>query len=346
MNIYEYFREREYDACSCKDYKNYASLKETKARHFFTMDLKSEQRVCIKFWQKLGKMVSEMFQMLKEIGAALSQSKTFKWFACFKSGRESTQDDVCQGRPPLENHEELTQKIGALIKENTRTMIREVVEEKGTEDLGLERKFFKFVPKTLSEAQKEERVNNACEDWLLNIHEDPNFLTKVITGDEPESMGMTQRPNDNRASGSRKMTPNRKKQECLSIVHYEFLPQGQTINQHVYLVIFRCLRESIRKKRPEKWISGEWMLHYDNAPAHRALSVGAFKSKNSILTIPHPPYSPDLAPNDFFLFPRMKSVLKGHRFDTVNAIKEKLLAFSGVLLLTNFLGASETGKKE
>ncbi|UYV63581.1 hypothetical protein LAZ67_2004878 [Cordylochernes scorpioides] len=45
----------------------------------------------------------------------------------------------------------------------------------------------------------------------------------------------------------------------------------------------------------------------------------------------HPPYSPDLAPNDFFLFPRMKSVLKGHRFDTVNAIKEKLLSvFRGI----------------
>ncbi|UYV73111.1 hypothetical protein LAZ67_10001851 [Cordylochernes scorpioides] len=37
--------------------------------------------------------------------------------------------------------------------------------------------------------------------------------------------------------------------------------------------------------------------------------------------MPHPPYSLDLAPNDFVLFPRMKSVLKRHRFNTVNAIK-------------------------
>ncbi|UYV61248.1 hypothetical protein LAZ67_1004103 [Cordylochernes scorpioides] len=51
-----------------------------------------------------------------------------------------------------------------------------------------------------------------------------------------------------------------------------------------------------------------------------------FLTKNSMLTMPHPPYSPDLALNDFFLFPRMKSVLKGHRFDTVNAIKEKSLS--------------------
>jgi len=32
--------------------------------------------------------------------------------------------------------------------------------------------------------------------------------------------------------------------------------------------------------------------------------------------IPHPPYSPDLAPCDFFLFPKMKLKLKGRRFDT------------------------------
>ncbi|UYV70585.1 hypothetical protein LAZ67_7003617 [Cordylochernes scorpioides] len=67
-------------------------------------------RVCLKFCQKLGKTASETFQMLKLAfrEAAISQSKTFKWFACFKSDRESTQDDARLRRPPLENHEELT----------------------------------------------------------------------------------------------------------------------------------------------------------------------------------------------------------------------------------------------
>ncbi|UYV72142.1 hypothetical protein LAZ67_9001952 [Cordylochernes scorpioides] len=69
--------------------------KKTKVWHFFTMNLKKEQRVCIIFCQKLRKMASETFQMLKLAfrEAALSQSKMFKWFARFKSGRESTQDD-------------------------------------------------------------------------------------------------------------------------------------------------------------------------------------------------------------------------------------------------------------
>jgi hypothetical protein len=39
--------------------------------------------------------------------------------------------------------------------------------------------------------------------------------------------------------------------------------------------------------------------------------------------IPHSPYSPDLAPCDFFLFPKMKLKLKGCQFDTNEEIQAK-----------------------
>jgi hypothetical protein len=37
--------------------------------------------------------------------------------------------------------------------------------------------------------------------------------------------------------------------------------------------------------------------------------------------IPHPPYTPDLSPCDYFLFPKTKLKLKGHRFDTTEEIQ-------------------------
>ncbi|PNF15130.1 hypothetical protein B7P43_G15579 [Cryptotermes secundus] len=52
--------------------------------------------------------------------------------------------------------------------------------------------------------------------------------------------------------------------------------------------------------------SGDWFFHHDNASAHTALSVRQFLTKNGMIPVPHPPYSPDLAPCNFFLFPRMK----------------------------------------
>jgi len=39
--------------------------------------------------------------------------------------------------------------------------------------------------------------------------------------------------------------------------------------------------------------------------------------------IPHPPYSPDLAPCDFFLFPKLKLRMKGRRFDTIEEFQEE-----------------------
>lgn len=102
----------------------------------------------------------------------------------------------------------------------------------------------------------------------------------------------------------------------------EFLPQGQTVNQHVYKEILRRLLRSVREKRRELWQDNTWLLHQDNAPAHNALSIRQFLAERNIAVLDHPPYSPDLAPCDFFLFPKLKGVIKGVHFPDVEAIKK------------------------
>jgi hypothetical protein len=59
------------------------------------------------------------------------------------------------------------------------------------------------------------------------------------------------------------------------------------------------------------------VLYHDNASALTALSIREFMAKKNIPTLPHPPYSPNLAPCDFCLFPKLKSKLKGNKFGTV-----------------------------
>ncbi|KAG5316891.1 MOS1T transposase, partial [Acromyrmex insinuator] len=54
---------------------------------------------------------------------------------------------------------------------------------------------------------------------------------------------------------------------------------------------------------------------HDNAPAHTSLLVREFLAKNNTLMMPQPPYSPDLAPCDFFLFPKLKRPMKGRRYE-------------------------------
>ena len=69
-------------------------------------------------------------------------------------------------------------------------------------------------------------------------------------------------------------------------------------------------------------IAYAWALHHDNAPAHTVLSIYLFLAERNIATLEHPLYSPDLAPCDFFPFPKIKSVLKGTHFSDIDSIKK------------------------
>ena len=73
-------------------------------------------------------------------------------------------------------------------------------------------------------------------------------------------------------------------------------------------------------QRVRRDIADDWVLQHNNAPPHIALSIREFLVKKHIPILPHPPYSPDLAPCDFYLFPKLKSKLKGHHFGTMENI--------------------------
>jgi len=68
-----------------------------------------------------------------------------------------------------------------------------------------------------------------------------------------------------------------------------------------------------------------WVLYRDSAPAHSSFLVFYFLAKNETTVVPQPPYSPDLAPAYFFFFPKLKSALKGHRFNTFDEIQKNLM---------------------
>ena len=63
-----------------------------------------------------------------------------------------------------------------------------------------------------------------------------------------------------------------------------------------------------------------------NTPAHCVICVHQFSAQRGVPVLYHPPYSPDLAPMDFFLFHHLKSIMKGARFAGVAAIQERVTA--------------------
>ncbi|KAL4096440.1 hypothetical protein QTP88_021396 [Uroleucon formosanum] len=321
----------------------------------------NEQRVCIKFCLKLGKNATETYEMIKTAFGddSLSRSKIFEWFKRFKNGRETTEDDPRSGRPSTSRNDDVVSKICEKVRNDRRLTVRELADEAGisigscheilTENLQMRRVAAKFVPRLLTLEQKENRLT-ICQD-LKNRSIDPNFIKNIVTGDETWVYGYDPETKAQSSQWKTKFSPRPKKARQVrssvktmlivffdieGIVHYEFVPHGQTVNQVFYKDVLMRLREKIRKKRPEKWRTETWFLHHDNAPAHSALSIREFLADKKIPVVPHPPYSPDLAPCDFFLFPKLKFALKGQRFQDVEEIKANTAAELKVLTSEQF----------
>ena len=86
---------------------------------------------------------------------------------------------------------------------------------------------------------------------------------------------------------------------------------------------------------PALFKSGQWHFHQDNAPVHNSILVTDYLTKLGIKTVPPPPYSPDLAPCDFWLFPK----IRGCRYERIEAMKEAVTKVTDTLTREDFDGA-------
>ena len=91
-----------------------------------------------------------------------------------------------------------------------------------------------------------------------------------------------------------------------------------------YHAFYKDVLEQLRKRvqRVRRDIADDWVLQHDNAPANTELTIREFVPKKNIPVLPQPPYSPVLASYDFYLFPKLKSKLKGHHFRTMENIQK------------------------
>ncbi|GBP61905.1 Mariner Mos1 transposase [Eumeta japonica] len=100
----------------------------------------------------------------------------------------------------------------------------------------------------------------------------------------------------------------------------DYLPKGTTMNGQYYANLLAQAREAVVQKRCGKLSRGVLFLQ-DNASVHTARVSRQVLKDTSFSEIDHPPYSPDLAPSDYFLFSNLKKELRGRRFVDDNQMK-------------------------
>ena len=183
--------------------------------------------------------------------------------------------------------------------------------------------------------------------WSTQI---PKFLMLWWPAMKSGSTAVTQRPSDRVPSGSILALPDPRRPDranrptnfwwslffdSTGMIYMYWVPTRQTVNKEYYVKILREFRKRFRRKRPALFKSGQWNFHQDNALVHNSILIAEYLTKMGIETIPHPPYTRDLAPCDFWLFPK----LRGCRYETIEEMKEAVTKVIDTLTQEDFRGA-------
>ena len=338
-----------------------------------SMDTKKEQRATVKFLMHQGNTPIQIWCGLQAVYEDRALSKTAVWFWCrhLQGGdvTVSIKDRPRTGRPRSVRTQENAQKVIQFLTTDARKTLTEIAEETGIsrssthnilkKDLKFSKLAPKFVPHILTDEQKAARVR-MCEYNLWELMDDPNYLSKVVTGDETWVSVFemeTKQSSKHWMKGGRgavhpqKALHNRSVKKAMLTVFFDskgmvlsqFKAPKETVCADSYCEVLRDLRQAIRRKRPHLWGGGcghsTFLLHHDNAPPHTAAVTLGLIGSHNIDMVAHPPYSPDLAPCDFFLFPRLKKGLRGRRFPNMETMKQAVRAELRSIPQAEFAGA-------
>lgn len=252
-------------------------------------------------------------------------------------GRANLRDANRSGRPLTVTNESDKAKVDELIKHDRRVTQRTIAIELGISqervghminELGYRKVCARWVPRSLTTEMKASRLE-ICQRLLLQYeNEGEEFLYSIVTADEtwvhhyePETkrQSMEYHHKDSPAKKKFKALPSVGKimatvfWDAEGVIHVEFLEPGTTINSERYIRTLKNLKKRLTRVRKHK---RNILLQHDNARPHTAhATVEAIHNLN-FTVLPHPAYSPDLAPCDYHLFPKMKESLRGKRYDS------------------------------
>ena len=195
--------------------------------------------------------------------------------------------------------------------------------------------FGRKIPHALTEDQKQQRymlsamlykifvnkdiikdIITVDESWIIYDQED-KLLQFVRVGEEPEPYVKD------------KAVRSKKIMMVIfwyskGLIHYDFLEHGKSFNSGFYIDQIITANEKLRIGKSKGIQEKTFYFLQDNARPHTALFSLCQIMDVKWECLPHPPYSPDLSPCDFYLFPRLKQQLKPGDFKDEDVLKNKI----------------------
>lgn len=308
---------------------------------------KSEYRAVIKFLRLEGSSAKEIYDRLAAVyGPSVpSFSTVTRWFNEFQRGRQSLEDEPRSGRPSTAVNPDLIETVEKLIKEDRRIKVAQVATLTGVsigsietiihEHLKMSKVSARWVPRNLSDTDRQKRVDCSKQLLTLCLSDKENFYHRVVTGDEtwihhwdPESKMESMQWRHTSSPPPKKFRTQVSAGKVMATIFWDsqgvllldYLPHKTTMTGDYYSKLLGTLRDAIKQKRRGMLSRGVLLLH-DNAPAHRSVIAQQAIHDCEFKQLNHPAYSPDLAPSDYYLFRHLKAHLRGTRFEDDESVK-------------------------
>lgn len=299
---------------------------------------------------KNDKKVNEIYNEFVRLYPHKHPSISFVWYWMrrFRLGYTSFNDEPRSGRPKNTIDGKYDSKLKEMIAESPTISIRalaHVMHSSMTKtrvyinkNLGLKKVSCKWMPFKLTEKHKQARID-FCHNFL-NTYGNINkkVLYNLVTGDEtwlrfydpligPQSKiwaGKDMAPQ----KITKKSMADKKIMVCVffskkAVETVTLLNKEEKANAHWFRD--QCIVPLIDKWQNShvKHSSNNLVIHFDNAPPHTSNIVNNYiNDKKRVSRLDHPPYSPDLSPCDFWLFPTIKNKMKGSVYLSESEILE------------------------
>lgn len=301
-------------------------------------------RHCMLYEFKKGTSAAQATRNICDVygNDALDGRKCRRWFAKFSSGNFDLKDSPRSGRPKSIDKEALQ----AAVEANPKSTSRELAQQFNTthttiisclHELGKISKLGSWVPHDLNDAKKNQRLT-ICTSLLSRNTKEP-FLERIVTGDEKWVLYNNIQRKRQWLSRKEKPLPvpkdglhPKKIMLCLwwdmrGLIHYEMLNHNQTVTAEKYSSQLEDLKNALSRKRPSLLNRKGVVLLHDNARPHTARLTQEKIMSFNWEVLPHPPYSPDLAPSDYHVFRSMQHHLSNKRYENDDQLKNDLEQF-------------------
>lgn len=307
-------------------------------------------RSLVYHYYKKGKESKEIFEELKLIYNKDSPNISFiyNWMKRFRLGYTSIQDEPRSGRPMNTEDGKYDKKLLKEINKNpyvstlslSKIMHSSMTKTRNYLKINLDYRMIscKWVPYIINEDQKKDRVE-FCKKFL-NVYGDieKRITYNLVTGDEtflryydpltgPQSKVWTKKGNEPQIS-TRKSIADKK--IMVSVFFSRKGVEGITVLKSGEKATAKWYRDFCLDPLIQNWnnthstpTSSKLKIHHDNARPHTSNIINEYiKDQENVDILKHPPYSPDLSPCDFWLFPNIKNKLKGTKFTSESSLFE------------------------